>query len=277
MLLVSAALVAMVLVSNSSGRQLVTGFAAAAAGPSLPVGWRHLELRRGGRITHWKLVEDDGVVVLNGCAEAGASLVYSAVELEPAANPVVHWRWKIAATVADSDLRSRTADDAAARMFVAFRWQPSLPGPWQQLVGPWQRLRYRLASSRLGEMPPFASLVYVWADREPRGLIVPSPRYERVVQVVVRSGDDPAGEWLSEARNVVADFRSWFGFDPPPISHVAFLVDSDDTGGHARAWFGDLAFGPARQRGLAPADQPQLPRPENPAPDAPVPLLIPPC
>ncbi len=86
------------------------------------------------------------------------------------------------------------------------------------------------------------ALVYTWAHSEPVGWTAPNSRFERAVQVVLRSRDDPVGQWVEESRDVVADFRDWFGFDPPPISHVAFLVDADDTGGEARAWFGDLTF-----------------------------------
>lgn len=221
-------------------------FSGSQPGGPLPGGWTHLELRGVDRPTRWTLVEDQGSVVLNGSSDAGASLVFTAVDYDPVSTPIVRWRWKVAATVAEGDLAERKLDDAAARVYVGFKWDPSLEGPWRSLVGPWQRLKYLVARKRLGEMPPFAALVYVWAHGEPIGWTGSNPSFERSIQVVVRSKEDSVGLWQSESRDVAADFRAWFGFDPPPISHVAFLVDADDTGGEAQAWFGDVSFHPAK-------------------------------
>jgi hypothetical protein len=217
-------------------------FSDAAAGAELPKSWRQLEFPGVKRPTHWRLVEDGESVVLSGSSVGGASLVYSATDLDPVATPVVNWRWKVASTVADGDLSTRKADDAAARVYIAFQWDPKLEGPWQKIVGPWQRMKYRLARSRYGEMPPFAAIVYVWSHNEPVGWTAANPSFERSIQVVKRTREDPTGIWVDESSNVVEDFRSWFGFDPPPVSHVALMVDTDDTDGETEAWFGDLVF-----------------------------------
>lgn len=217
-------------------------FSDAAAGEALPAGWRQLELKGARRPTQWRLVEDGGSVALLGSADGGASLVYSPVVPGPDEDPVLRWRWKTAGTVAGSDLARRRGDDAAARVYVAFMWDPRLEGPWQRMVGPWQRLKYRLARARLGEMPPFAAIVYLWAHDEPVGWTAPNPSFERAVQIVLRNRKDPTGVWLDETRDATGDFRDWFGFDPPPISHIAVMVDTDDTHSATESWFGDLVF-----------------------------------
>jgi len=217
-------------------------FSSTSAGAELPERWRHFELHGVKRPTEWQLVEDGGAIVLHGTSDRGASLIYSAVDLDPGVTPVVNWRWKIASHLADSDLSNKRTDDAAARVYIAFRWDPHLEGPWQKIVGPWQRMKYRLAKSRYGEMPPFAAMVYIWGNNEPAEWTAANPSFERAIQVVVRTHDDSAGVWFDESRNVVEDFRRTFGFDPPPISHVAFMVDTDNTNGAAEAWFGDIRF-----------------------------------
>ena len=45
---------------------------------------------------------------------------------------------------------------------------------------------------------------------------------------------------LTKSRDFLEDYRRVFGGDPPPIAAVALLVDTDDTGGKATAWFADL-------------------------------------
>jgi len=242
--LISRACIVLVaaVVSTAAAQEPPARFSSSTVGAELPKRWRHLELPGVKMPTQWRLVEDHGAVVLAGSADRSASLVYTPVDFDALATPIVHWRWKIASTLADSDLSTRKADDAAARVYIAFTWDPKLEGPWQKLVGPWQRLKYRLARSRFGDMPPFAAIVYVWGHQEPVGWTAPNPSFERSIQIVIRRRDDPKGVWVDEARDVVEDFRRWFGFDPPPVSHVAVMVDTDNTGGVAQAWFGDVGF-----------------------------------
>jgi hypothetical protein len=60
--------------------------------------------------------------------------------------------------------------------------------------------------------------------------------------VVVESGDTHAGRWVEERRNVREDYRLLFGAEPPEISGVAIMTDSDNTGESATAWYGDIVF-----------------------------------
>lgn len=223
----------------------VAAFSDHAAGDPLPDAWRHFELPHVQRPTHWQLVADDGDVVLSATADGGASMVYTSLDLDPQHFRRLSWRWKVATTRTGARLDCKHHDDAAARVYVGFRWDPALSGPWQDVVGGWQRWRYRMAARKLGEMPPFAAVVYTWADAEPVGWTGANPRFQRAVQVVLRSAEDPLGEWAEESRDVVDDFRAWFGFDPPPISHVALLADADDLGGHLEARFGDITLAAA--------------------------------
>jgi hypothetical protein len=60
--------------------------------------------------------------------------------------------------------------------------------------------------------------------------------------IVVESGDERAGEWQVERRNLVEDYARAFGGQAPRISGVAIMTDTDDTGESAVAWFGDISF-----------------------------------
>ena len=68
---------------------------------------------------------------------------------------------------------------------------------------------------------------------------------DRVQMIVVRSGNAAANQWVSEERNVLEDYRRAFGEEPPLVSGVAIMTDTDDTGGKAVAWYGDIGFRPA--------------------------------
>ncbi len=127
----------------------------------------------------------------------------------------ISWRWKVAQSLAGNDReRLISGDDYAARVFVFFG--PALFSPEMRAV------------------------CYVWANEESIGSIYPSPYSERIATIVLQSGDELAGEWTVESRDPFEDYRRAFGDDPPPINTVGLLVDTDDTGGEATAWFADL-------------------------------------
>lgn len=124
------------------------------------------------------------------------------------------WRWRVAFALAHEGERTRAGDDYAARVIVVFETSP-LP------------LRTR-------------SLAYVWAAREPRGAEFASPYSGRTGTIVLRSGASDAGVWVSEERDVLADYRRFFGREPDKVSAVAFMVDTDDTDAAATAWLAGL-------------------------------------
>jgi len=59
---------------------------------------------------------------------------------------------------------------------------------------------------------------------------------------VVESGSDKLGTWVIEERNVYEDYKKAFGQDPPLISGVAIMTDTDNTKESAKAYFGDIVF-----------------------------------
>jgi hypothetical protein len=62
------------------------------------------------------------------------------------------------------------------------------------------------------------------------------------MMVVVRSGADDVGRWITEERNIVEDYRKAYGTEPPKISGVAIMTDTDNTKSSATAWYGDIVF-----------------------------------
>jgi hypothetical protein len=62
------------------------------------------------------------------------------------------------------------------------------------------------------------------------------------MMVAVESGDEKAGTWVTEERNVYEDYRRLFGEEPPMIGAVALMTDTDNTGGEATAYYGDITL-----------------------------------
>ena len=173
--------------------------------------------------------------MLHALSSASASGLFYRLADGGAGRPLLSWRWKVAAPLAPHDERAKRGDDFAARVYVTFRYDPSR-------VGAATRLKFGLAKALYGEYPPHAGIAYAWSSKEPAGASWPNPFTDRVRMVALRSGPAEAGRWLEERRDVAADYRSFFGEDPPPLAGVAVMTDSDGAGGSAEAWYADVAL-----------------------------------
>lgn len=60
--------------------------------------------------------------------------------------------------------------------------------------------------------------------------------------IVVESGSAKLNTWITEERNVYEDYKRTFGEDPPMISGVAIMTDTDNTGESAEAYYGDIVL-----------------------------------
>ena len=60
--------------------------------------------------------------------------------------------------------------------------------------------------------------------------------------IVVESGNEKLNNWTREERNVYEDYKKVFGKDPPHITGVAVMTDSDNTGESAVSFYGDIVF-----------------------------------
>jgi hypothetical protein len=216
----------------------VAPFSRMEEGGTVGQGWQPLEFRKIERRTRYALVRDGDAVVLRADADASASGVVHRLDGPAAARPMLSWRWKIADVVGAGDPRRKDGDDYAARVYVTFRYDPSR-------VSAVERAKYALAKQLDGEYPPHAGLTYVWDARLPPGTVLPNAYTDRVRMIVVRSGAAEAGRWVAETRNVLEDYRRAFGEEPPPVSGIAVMTDTDQTGGRATAWYGDIRFMPA--------------------------------
>lgn len=199
----------------------------------MPAGWEPLTFPRIERHTAYRLVAEDGVTVVRAEADDSASGLIRRVEVDPARTPILAWRWKVAGVVAAADATRKEGDDYAARVYVAFKYDPAR-------VSWFDRTKYALIRLIYGEYPPHAGINYVWDNRLAPGTILPNAYTDRVRMIVLRSGEREAGRWMAETRNVLEDYQRAFGEAPPRVSGIAIMTDTDDTGGKAVAWYGDI-------------------------------------
>lgn len=201
----------------------------------LPDGWERMSFGKIDTKTSYALVRDDSSVVLRAASKGGASGVARKRRVDPSQYPVLEWRWRVseASTVLEKgDARTKAGDDFAARVFVTFDYDHGFTG----------RLKRRALKALGYEDVPSRALNYVWANRADVGTVFPNANTDWVMMMPLQSGAERTGEWVVERRNVAEDYRRAFGEDPPPITGVAIMTDTDDTDSKAIAYYGDVTF-----------------------------------
>jgi hypothetical protein len=163
--------------------------------------------------TEYRVVSEGAGHVLRAESHGTASGLILEKEIDLKEFPVLSWRWKVENILEKGDARRKEGDDYAARIYVIFpHWF----------------------------FPRTRSINYIWANKLPKGAIVPNPFTSNAVMVAVESGEEKVGEWAAESRDVRADYRAIFGEDPPMAGAVAVMTDTDNTGGSAVAWYDDI-------------------------------------
>ena len=231
----AVALTAATLGAQSPATLDVGNFSAAKAGGAFPDGWEPLTFDKIEKHTEYALVEDNGTVAVKAVSRASASGLVRKVDIDPMQYPVVEWRWKVENVLKKGDVTRKDGDDYPARLYITFRYDSSK-------VGFFERAKYEAIRFAHREYPPLGAVNYIWESKSPVGTVVPNPYTGRVRMFVLQSGDAKAGTWVKESRNLVEDYRKAFGTDPPRISGVAVMTDTDNTGESAVAYFGDIVF-----------------------------------
>jgi len=163
--------------------------------------------------TEYRIVIEDGQQVLSARSENAASGLVFETTFDPQEFPLLNWRWKIKETLSKGDSRNKAGDDYAARIYVVFPH--------------WFFLKTR-------------TLNYIWANQLSKGSIQKNVYTGNAMMIAVESGSSRAGEWVTEQRNLLDDYRQAFGEDPPEVGAIAIMTDTDNTGETAAAWYGDI-------------------------------------
>ena len=149
------------------------------------------------------------------CSDGTASGRLLEREFDLAATPILEWRWRVEALYDGLDERSKDGDDYPARVYVVARR--------------WPAFRSR-------------AINYVWSSHQPVDSTWPNAFSDAFVMVAVQSGDDALGQWVTERRNVRADFRRLHDLDLDTVDALAIMTDCDNAGQTTTAWYGPIRW-----------------------------------
>ncbi len=214
--------------------QFVIGnFSADINSGTMPEGWKPLVFKDIDTPSQYRHLVVDGLGIIEARSENGASGLTRELNIDPNQFSVITWQWKVSGVLQKGDVSKKSGDDYPARIYITFAYDPDK-------VGFWEKVKFNAIKLIYGEYPPINAINYIWANKAKVGLMVPNPYTDRVKMFVVESGPGRAGQWIDEKRNIVDDYRLAFNEDPPEISGIAIMTDTDNTGETVTAWYGDI-------------------------------------
>lgn len=184
-------------------------------GQPLEKQWRHVRFRGA---TDYNIVTMDGHVAIRAEGRTSASGLFRRIDIDPEKCPWINWSWRVESIQLDADIRVKDRDDVAASLYLFFG-DPG--GAFNPKIVP--------------------TLGYVWTnDKVPVETVVRNPGWSGIVRsIVVESGGEKLGKWLSEKRNILEDFERAFGHRPTDRIHaIVLLTDNDQTAQPVEAYYG---------------------------------------
>jgi hypothetical protein len=165
-------------------------------------------------LTEYTWINENGRPYVRAVSNNAASGLIYKIEYDPERYPYITWNWKADKIIADGDATIKSKDDYSARIYIAF---PSLFF-WNTKI-----------------------INYIWANKLPKEQVIPSLYTSNSIMVSVESGPANTGKWITETRNIYADYIRFFGKKPPNIGAIAIMTDTDDTGRSTSASYGPIS------------------------------------
>jgi len=193
----------------ASERVIIADFSSDLGNGGQPSGWQ-LKEKKGK--ADYTIIRDSGVPALRLRSEETSFALQKAVDINPQLYPVLSWKWKVTKLPDGGDFRKSNTDDQAAQIFLAF-------------------------SNR-------KTIAYIWDTTAPAGSVDKASGipFVSVKAIVVRSGSNDAGRWITETRNVCEDYKSLFGDEPPVLAGIRIQINSQHTATSGESFFADLVF-----------------------------------
>lgn len=213
----------------------IAKFSSAHAGGALPDGWQPWILSKRKKLTEYELVSDAGMVVVKAVANGSASGLIRYIRVDPKEYPIIQWRWKAMNLIRSADNANRSKEDSPVRIYIGFEGDNAT-------LSLRERLFYKVVKAASDQEMPFATLNYIWENDAPVGSLIANPNTTRIQMIVVESGAAKIGQWVSYQRNLYEDYKRAYGEEPPAITGLFLMSDTDNTGETATGYYGDIVL-----------------------------------
>lgn len=141
--------------------------------------------------------------------------------------PILKWKWRIHSTPVGGDESSNNSNDSAASVYMV------------------------MDTGRVLFQTVPKSIRYTWSSTLPKGKEI-SRFFGNQKIIVLGTGNEHNGEWMTFERNVVEDYKRLFG-EIPPEQPIAMLILSsgNSTNSLAKADYDDFELHPVKNSASA--------------------------
>lgn len=190
------------------------GFADGADDEGIPKPWKVLGHPSAGQPSF--RVHEDGthgkVLVLHAKGDQSDG-IYRPVEVDLSVTPLIHFAWKV--QIHPDGQVGTDKDDAAVQVNLDFGRRG---------------LRRQVLS-------------YLFDPQATPGRVYDDSSFVAVNRaIVLNSGPEKLGEWISHSRNVARDFRACYGTNPPKLQNISIFCDSNDSNSEALGYCTKITF-----------------------------------
>ena len=206
-------------------KNVFLGFKQAKKSDSLPEGWELITYFRRGK-NKMSLSKEGKRTVLTVKSLGSASAILKTPKVDLKAFPILVWCWKINRVVGMAVESRKDRNDAAARIRVIFGKRRAKP---PQKPPGFTEFFKSLGLEMGGVEPGGFKIDYIWGNTISSGEVIDYPGSKNHKMVVIQSGENRANRWVWEKRNLVEDYRQFFGGTPPGLAGIVVLTDTDDT------------------------------------------------
>ncbi len=186
-------------------------------------GWESLTFPKIKKHSTYTIVTDGGHSFLKVESHASASAIVHRKTFNVYKYPLMSWRWKVDNVYKKGDPQKKSGDDYPIRIYIMFQYDPKQADFTEQL-------QYGIAKTLYGKYPPDSTLNYVWTGYQTKERIITNPYTDRAKIIILENDQSKVGTWVEEKVNILDDYRTAFGKEPPTTASIAIMNDSDDTG-----------------------------------------------
>ncbi len=164
--------------------------------------------------TDYQFVTVKNKSVLRAESNGSASGLFYEKEINLKKTPVINWSWKVDKVLKGLQETTKKGDDYPARVYVVFSGG----------IFFWKT----------------RAINYVWSNNQKVGTTWSNAYTGNAQMIAIRTGDARAGQWINEKRNIREDYKLLYGEDIDSADAIAIMTDTDNSGGHAVSYYGDI-------------------------------------
>ena len=225
-------------VAEAKERSILVGFKMGEESDSVPEGWELLSYL-GKAKNDISLIKEGKRVVLHVKSLNSASALLKRIDVDPESFPILVWRWKVNRAVGMAIESRKDRNDCAARIRVIFGNGQTKSIEENQEV----KKIIKYLGVKVPRMEPSGFKIdYIWGNHAPKGETIDYPGSRNHKVVIVERGNTRANRWIWEKQNLIEDFRQMFKVNPPKLTGIVVLSDTDQTNEGVEACYGSIVL-----------------------------------